>query len=288
MTLLGLEQQIAALMSGYPERGVALQGRYPLRQCLSSQSPDLPLPHCLAPSLIFFSLPFWFSLPLFLFKEFLAILSVFPFFLKDVGDLASRRNPCLFGGFPCCFPKRQGEEDQGILSGSGRERGLWRRGLFRKVHLLEILENLETLEKPEAVENKGDSDLIPILANRFADSCESLNSRESFQGSRTEPLFCESRFGGLTLTIANRRLEAIRANRSHFMKEFFFVRIDSRESPRFALRIAGPSKFIVLLSVFHLFPNNFGGSAEKTNPCLFGGFPCLFPKQQGKADLVPL
>ena len=29
----------------------------------------------------------------------------------------------------------------------------------------------------------------PIRANRFADSRESLDSRESFQGSRTEPLF---------------------------------------------------------------------------------------------------
>ena len=50
----------------------------------------------------------------------------------------------------------------------------------------------------------------PIRANRFADSRESPDSRESFQGSRTEPLFCESRFGGLK--VANRRFEAIRAN----------------------------------------------------------------------------
>ena len=37
-----------------------------------------------------------------------------------------------------------------------------------------------------------------------------------FQGSRTELLLCESRFGGLK--VANRRFEAIRANRSHVMK----------------------------------------------------------------------
>ena len=36
----------------------------------------------------------------------------------------------------------------------------------------------------------------PIRANRLADSRESLDSRESFRGSRIEPLFCESRFGG--------------------------------------------------------------------------------------------
>ena len=46
------------------------------------------------------------------------------------------------------------------------------------------------------------------------------------------PFFCESRFVGLK--IANRMFEAIRANRSHFMKIgfFFFLRIDSRESIR--------------------------------------------------------
>ena len=33
----------------------------------------------------------------------------------------------------------------------------------------------------------------PILANRFADSRESPDSRESFQGSRTEPLFFANR-----------------------------------------------------------------------------------------------
>ena len=59
-----------------------------------------------------------------------------------------------------------------------------------------------------------------IRANRFADSRESPDSRESFQSSRTEPLFCESRFEGPN--IANRRLEAIYANRSHGMKIVFF------------------------------------------------------------------
>ena len=44
------------------------------------------------------------------------------------------------------------------------------------------------------------------------------------------------------LKIANRRFQAIRANRSNVMKTVFFLRVNSRESPRFALRIAGPSK----------------------------------------------
>ena len=70
----------------------------------------------------------------------------------------------------------------------------------------------------------------PIRVNRFADSRESPDSRESFQGSRTEPLLCESRFGGLKM--ANRRLEAIRANRSNVMKIEVFLRIDSCESIR--------------------------------------------------------
>ena len=53
-------------------------------------------------------------------------------------------------------------------------------------------------------------------------SRESPDSRESFQGCRTEPLFCESGFGGLK--IANRGFEAIRANRSNVMKIGIFLR----------------------------------------------------------------
>ena len=56
------------------------------------------------PYLLF--LAFLVFLAFFLFKEFLAILSVFPFFPKDFRGSASRRNPCSFGGFPCCFPKK--------------------------------------------------------------------------------------------------------------------------------------------------------------------------------------
>ena len=66
----------------------------------------------------------------------------------------------------------------------------------------------------------------PIPANRFADSRHSPDSRESLQGSRTEPLFCESRFGGLNIFLRNDS------------------RIDPRGSPRLALRIAGPSKAV--------------------------------------------
>ena len=66
---------------------------------------------------------------------------------------------------------------------------------------------------------------------------ESPDSRESFQDSRTELLFCESRFRWLK--IANRRFEAIRANRPHIMKIEVFLRIDSRESICFgAIRVA--------------------------------------------------
>ena len=45
---------------------------------------------------------------------------------------------------------------------SGSEEGVfWKRGLFRKVHFLEVLENLEILEILEncqTAENKGESD----------------------------------------------------------------------------------------------------------------------------------
>ena len=76
----------------------------------------------------------------------------------------------------------------------------------------------------------------------FADSRESPDSRESFQGSRTEPLFCESRFGGAKHCRRFARIAARHENRFFFSANRL-ARIDSRaESPRFALRIAGPSK----------------------------------------------
>ena len=50
---------------------------------------------------------------------------------------------------------------------SGSEKGVfWKRGLFRKVHFLEILEILVFLEKSPTVEKKGDSDhVLEILEN---------------------------------------------------------------------------------------------------------------------------
>ena len=69
-----------------------------------------------------------------------------------------------------------------------------------------------------------------ILANRFR-----IPELNPFFGDRASE----------GLKIANRRFEAIRANRSHVMKIGFFCEsagIDSRESPRLALRITGPSK----------------------------------------------
>ena len=57
------------------------------------------------------------------------------------------------------------KEERGVGRGrhiSGSEEGVfWRRGLFSKVHFLEILENfeiLEILENPQTVKNKGESD----------------------------------------------------------------------------------------------------------------------------------
>ena len=49
------------------------------------------------------------------------------------------------------------------------KRVFWKRGLFRKVHFLEILENLEILEileNPQTVENEGESNhFLEILEN---------------------------------------------------------------------------------------------------------------------------
>ena len=50
---------------------------------------------------------------------------------------------------------------------SGSEKGVfWKRGLFRKVHFLEILEILEFLENLQTVEKKGNPDhFLEILEN---------------------------------------------------------------------------------------------------------------------------
>ena len=76
----------------------------------------------LTSALIFSSFPFWISLPVSFFKEFLAILSVFPFFPKDFRGSASTGNPCFFGGFRAVFQKarkrRSGWGSQGNLRGS--------------------------------------------------------------------------------------------------------------------------------------------------------------------------
>ena len=63
----------------------------------------------------------WSSFPCFfgsrcflLFKEFPAFWGVlFPPSSKDFRGSEETENPCFFGGFPCLFPKKQGEEDQG-------------------------------------------------------------------------------------------------------------------------------------------------------------------------------
>ena len=105
-------------------------------------------------------------------------------------------------------------------------------------------------------------------ANRFADPRKSPDSRESFQGSRTEPLLCEPRFGGLK--IANRRFEAIRASRLKRHENMgFFARIDSRESIRFALRIAGPSAIctsLIRCSFVYPLPQCFWPRRRKLRP----------------------
>ena len=73
---------------------------------------------------------------------------------------------------------------------------------------------------------------------RFTEICLILANR--FRVPELKTFFANRTSGGLK--IANCRFEAIRTNRSHVMKLGFFLRIDSRQSPQFALRMAGPSK----------------------------------------------
>ena len=69
----------------------------------------------------------------------------------------------------------------------GSEKGVfWKRSLFRKVHFLEILENLEILEilgNPQTGENRGESDhFLEILENSrdFRDSRDSSSEKTPF------------------------------------------------------------------------------------------------------------
>ena len=43
-------------------------------------------------------------------------------------------------------------------------------------------------------------------------------------------------------------------------------------------------EFLAFFSVFPFFPRDFRGSLGIKNPCFLGGFPCRFPKKQGKED----
>ena len=68
---------------------------------------------------------------------------------------------------------------------SGLEEGVfWKRGLFRKVHFLEILETLEILEileNPQTVENKGEPDhFLEILEILDSDSRDSSSEKTRF------------------------------------------------------------------------------------------------------------
>ena len=65
--------------------------------------PDLPF------------LAFFDFLAFFVAKNFLAFLSVFPFFPRDFKGSEERKILAFLGGFPCflLFAKKQGKEDQG-------------------------------------------------------------------------------------------------------------------------------------------------------------------------------
>ena len=104
-------------------------------------------------------------------------------------------------------------------------------GCFAKGDVADFQDPGDVRKPPTCVSLDG-----PIRANRFADSRESPDSRESFQGPRTEPLFLRIALRGQN--ILNRRFEAIRANRSHAMKKRICLRIDSRAPIRVANRRA--------------------------------------------------
>ena len=88
---------------------------------------------------------------------------------------------------------------------SGSEKGVfWKRGLCRKVHFLEILDNLEILEilkNPQTVENKGESDFfLEILEN--LENLEILEIPPVKDPFRNDPFF-RSRYIDITELVSN-------------------------------------------------------------------------------------
>ena len=87
-------------------------------------------------------------------------------FAADLSQF-SRPKQCSRKSIPPVHQTHGGWADRVIEF--GKKGVFWRRGLFRKVHFLEILENLEILEileNPQTVENKGESDhFLEILEN---------------------------------------------------------------------------------------------------------------------------
>ena len=70
------------------------------------------------------SLLFWNSL--FFVQEFLVFLSVCPLSSRNFRGSAVFKNPCLFGGFPCPSPKKQGKEGQGFGPKRSKNDRKWR------------------------------------------------------------------------------------------------------------------------------------------------------------------
>ena len=98
---------------------------------------------------------------------------------------------------------------------------------------------------------------------------------DRFKFPELNPFPCESRFGGLT--IANRRFEAIRANRFHVLKIGVFLRIDSRESA--PIRVA--NRWAIDLGSSPVLPFLAFSVLPRKNPQINQGF--LFPAEPRKS-----
>ena len=99
---------------------------------------------------------------------------------------------------PSRTPGELQKEPSGV-GGRGRERA-GREGLWFEGRVLQLQWGMGGGDPPNTSWGQTHIWGLPtIRANRFADSRESLDSRESFQGFRTEPLSCESRFGALKI-----------------------------------------------------------------------------------------
>ena len=115
----GVSRSHAGLVSG--RKGTVGEGtkRRKKGRTKSGQKPCPSFPCFFVEFLGFFSLA-----TISLFFERFSLLS------RDFGGSVGTKNPCFFGGFPCCFPKKKEKKDRELSSSEKSKSGVIIQGPF--------------------------------------------------------------------------------------------------------------------------------------------------------------